>query len=61
MKFGESWYSTNYDGYTVYTDSNGNYIDADYNLGKLKIKTTTGGAVRLENAEKKKEGTKAFV
>ncbi len=61
MKFGKSWYSANYDGYTVYTDSNGNYIDVDYNLGELKIKTTTGGAVRLENTEKKKEGTKAFV
>lgn len=36
MKFGESWYSTNYYGYTVYTDSKENYIDADYNLGEIK-------------------------
>ncbi|CAI3624155.1 N-acetylmuramoyl-L-alanine amidase family protein [Clostridium neonatale] len=28
----------NYDGYTVYSDAKGNYIDADYLLGKISIK-----------------------
>ena len=48
-KFGETWYETSYtlkttSGATtstaVYTDAKGNYIDADYNVGKIKIKTT---------------------
>jgi len=55
-KFGETWYSTN--GYTIaagsanngttpsiYTDKNGAYIDADYNLGKIKVETTGASAV----------------
>ena len=28
----------------VYTDANGNYIDADYNLGSVKVTTTATGA-----------------
>jgi hypothetical protein len=56
-KFGEVWYSAKYAvdstkkgastaaSYDVYTDSKGNYIDADYNLGKIKIETTSVGAI----------------
>jgi len=29
---------------TVYVDYTGNYVDADYNLGSLKVSTTTGGS-----------------
>ncbi|WP_252250406.1 N-acetylmuramoyl-L-alanine amidase family protein [Clostridium sp. ZBS13] len=56
-KFGETWYETSYKaeattngGATelkVYTDAKGNYIDADYNLGKIKVevqKTSTAAA-----------------
>ncbi|NSB12492.1 N-acetylmuramoyl-L-alanine amidase family protein [Clostridium beijerinckii] len=30
--------------FNVYTDTKGNYIDADYNLGKVKVTTTSSGA-----------------
>jgi len=61
-KFGESWYGTNYDDYTVYTDSKGNYIDADYNLGKIKVITTSASnIITLTNTEDKKEGTTVYV
>ena len=30
--------------FSVYFDINGNYIDADYNLGKIKVTTTEAGA-----------------
>ncbi|HEX9027446.1 MAG TPA: N-acetylmuramoyl-L-alanine amidase family protein [Clostridium sp.] len=61
-KFSESWYSTNYDDYTVYTDSKGNYIDADYNLGKIKVITTSASnIITLTNTEDKKEGTTVHV
>ncbi|AVK51089.1 hypothetical protein AXY43_25420 [Clostridium sp. MF28] len=60
-KFGKSWYFTNYDGYNIYTDSEGNYIDADYNLGKIKIATTSSNIITLTNTIDKKEGTRAYV
>lgn len=44
--------------FTVYTDMKGNYIDADYNLGKIKVSTTNAGinvttsaAVSIENTK----------
>ncbi|MDR5588489.1 N-acetylmuramoyl-L-alanine amidase family protein, partial [Clostridium aquiflavi] len=43
--FGETWYEANYDGNNVYTDAKGNYIDADYNVGKVKVAVTTGTSV----------------
>ncbi|NOW82125.1 hypothetical protein B0H39_000006 [Clostridium beijerinckii] len=60
-KFGKSWYFTNYDGYNIYTDSEGNYIDADYNLGKIKVATTSSNIITLTNTIDKKEGTRAYV
>ncbi|WP_017212047.1 N-acetylmuramoyl-L-alanine amidase family protein [Clostridium beijerinckii] len=64
-KYGKVWYSTTYDqtpgktanaatSFNVFTDTDGNYIDADYNLGKLKVTTTATGAsadktVTIEN------------
>ena len=67
-KFAETWYETSYsladkeDAISrVYTDIKGNYIDADYNLGKIKVETT-GDSVTLNNtkdSEKlKSNGTK---
>ncbi len=47
-KFGDTWYEAQYtskDGkstYAVYTDAKGKYIDADYNVGKIKVETTSG-------------------
>ncbi|AJH01831.1 cell wall-binding protein [Clostridium beijerinckii] len=35
-------------GFIVYTDTKGNYIDADYNLGKIKVGTTKD-SVNVEN------------
>ncbi|MCS6111267.1 N-acetylmuramoyl-L-alanine amidase family protein [Clostridium botulinum] len=68
-KFGETWYETTYtaeeitNGTTtgaalnVYTDAKGNYIDADYNLGKIKVKVsngeTTSSSVTIENTDDK--------
>ncbi|GEP63886.1 hypothetical protein CBE01nite_16540 [Clostridium beijerinckii] len=58
-KYSKPWYYTQYastdagklDGanggnakFNVYTDTDGNYIDADYNLGKVKVKTTAVSA-----------------
>ena len=50
-KFAETWYSTDFYGYNVYTDAKGNYIDADYNLGKIKVTDTTGDSVTIKNTE----------
>ncbi|AOR24598.1 N-acetylmuramoyl-L-alanine amidase family protein [Clostridium taeniosporum] len=68
-KFGETWYKTTYksqeitNGTTtgvelnVYTDVKGNYIDADYNLGKVKVKVnngeTTSSSVTVDNTDDK--------
>ncbi|MGG7151186.1 N-acetylmuramoyl-L-alanine amidase family protein, partial [Clostridium neonatale] len=51
----EDWYEYKVDAkaggtYTVYTDVNGNYIDADYDLGKIKL--VTGDSVAtIENTK----------
>ncbi len=64
-KFGETWYETTYTAeettnggetsLNVYTDAKGNYIDADYNLGKIKVKVsngkTTSSSVTVENTD----------
>ncbi|WP_252236181.1 N-acetylmuramoyl-L-alanine amidase family protein [Clostridium sp. ZS1] len=71
-KFGETWYETTYtaeeitNGTTtssalnVYTDAKGNYIDADYNLGKIKVKVsngkTTSSAVTVDNTDDQFDG-----
>jgi hypothetical protein len=36
---------------TIYCDDKGNYVDADYNLGKVPIYTTTGSSVTIKNTE----------
>ncbi|GAA0077173.1 hypothetical protein UT300005_15510 [Clostridium sp. CTA-5] len=67
-RFGETWYETTYTSakntnggastaLNVYTDAKANYIDADYNLGKVKVRvsngTTTSSAVTIENTDDK--------
>ena len=44
--------------FTVYTDTKGNYIDADYNLGKIKVSTTNAGVAVTTSAAVTIENTK---
>ena len=47
-KFGDTWYSTqSYTGYNVYTDAKGGYIDADYNIGKIKVGVTSDAGTKV--------------
>lgn len=66
LKFSETWYKTlayEIDGEstTIYTDVKGNYIDADYNLGKIKVEVaenkdvTTIDSVTLTNTKDAKK------
>lgn len=61
-KFGEEWYETKYnakkiddtinggaDKFNVYTNKDGKYIDADYNLGKIRVKLSNGKISTVEN------------
>ncbi len=79
-KFGETWYKASYKAeantnggateLNVYTDAKGNYIDADYNLGKIKVeveKTSTAAAdveitdknVTIDNTDSNKKVAKS--
>jgi glucan-binding YG repeat protein len=65
-KFADVWYETQLDSesgdnhgaakYTVYTDAEGNYIDADYNAGKINVVSTTDGSINLKNTTDDDEG-----
>lgn len=50
---------------TIYTDLQGNYVDADYNLGKIQVYlTTTGSSVTIKNTDdtyKIKQDDKTYV
>ncbi|MDO5518222.1 MAG: N-acetylmuramoyl-L-alanine amidase family protein [Clostridium sp.] len=71
-KFNDTWYEAKYspentianeysdDFLTVYTDINGNYIDADYNLGKIKV-VTTNKTVSITNTEEDFEETRISI
>ncbi|EKQ50515.1 MULTISPECIES: cell wall-binding protein [unclassified Clostridium] len=61
-KFSEGWYSAEYEiksvdestnggatNFSVYTDKSGKYIDADYNLGKIKVKLSNSKTATIEN------------
>ncbi len=57
-KFGDTWYETLYADkkvtnvdYHVYTDVKGKYIDADYNIGKIKVETTSRASITLKNTD----------
>lgn len=72
LKFGEEWYVAQYDtklGYksngaattsTVYTNKDGNYIDADYNVGKVSFTTSKGNAA-LSNTDDNDAGAKLSI
>jgi hypothetical protein len=58
-KFADKWYELdlladsddNNDpaNFHIYVDAQGNYIDADYNVGKINVSTTTDGSIDLSN------------
>ncbi|OOM16513.1 N-acetylmuramoyl-L-alanine amidase family protein [Clostridium saccharobutylicum] len=60
QKYGETWYQVQYtaksttdagvDAYNVYTDAKGSYIDADYNVGKIKVEIGSK-SVTLKNTD----------
>ena len=72
-KFGDLWYGVTYTSLNntnnltagqlnVYTDSKGNYIDADYNLGSIKVTTNNGStekSVTVSNTNDKYDGAGA--
>ena len=65
-KFSENWYKTAYTtsaGATVsvYTDSRGNYIDGDYNAGKIKVQKEDNTTVSLTNTKDTENGTKVAI
>ena len=73
-KFGESYYATEYkvkavdatvnggaSKFTIYTNKDGKYIDADYNLGKIKVKLSNGKTATIENTSDKDEEVSAKV
>lgn len=64
-KFSDGWYGAQYkpkdasnllnggaEALNVYTDKKGKYIDADYNLGKIKVKLSNGKTATIENSDK---------
>ena len=71
-KFNDTWYETEYHSINptngndsnspliVYTDIEGNYIDADYNLGTIEV-VTTNKTVSINNTDKISKGTSIAV
>jgi hypothetical protein len=65
-KFAKKWYeldltadsddNNDADSFHVYVDAEGNYIDADYNIGKINVSTTTDGSIDLSNTSDDDEG-----
>ena len=72
-KFADDWYETAYEAsaskdvnggatsFAVYTDNEGNYIDADYNLGKVSVVTTSGSSVDVKNTSDDKNDARVAV
>ncbi|NME83761.1 N-acetylmuramoyl-L-alanine amidase family protein, partial [Clostridium sp. SM-530-WT-3G] len=70
--YGEVWYKTTQNVYdndnknvkdtTIYSDVNGNYIDADYNLGSIKVVTSSSASntavCTINNSEDSENGVK---
>lgn len=73
-KFSDIYYKTQYKTYksknsinggaaefTVYTNGDGKYIDADYNLGTIKVKLDGGSTVKIANTSKDDDDVRAYV
>ena len=58
-KFSPTWYMTKEyttdSAVTILTDSKGNYIDVDYNLGKIKVTTKSNNTEKNVNIENTKD------
>lgn len=73
-KFAEGFYEAQYkaesvdaevnggaDKFNVYTSKDGKYIDADYNIGKVKIKLSSGKTATIENTSDEDEDVRASI
>lgn len=73
-KFSQGWYESRYvvnekstsinngaEESTVYSDNNGNYIDADYSVGSIKVQLTNGKSAEIKNTHDKVENTRAAI
>lgn len=73
-KFSEGWYSAEYTPkeisdtlnggaktLSVYTDKKGKYIDADYNLGKIKVKLSNGKTADITNTSEADKNVRGSV
>jgi glucan-binding YG repeat protein len=65
-KFSDTWYKTAYTTsaaatVSVYTDAKGNYIDADYNVGKIKVEKEDAATASLTNTKDTENGTTVAV
>ena len=70
-KFLESWYYTylkenDSNKFMIFTDKEGNYIDADYNIGKVsiyskKLISKSNGRVSFENTKDEQENLKVHI
>lgn len=73
-KFSEDWYEVTYkakkvddtinggaDKFTVYTDKDGKYIDADHNLGKIRVKLSNDKIATIENTRDGDKDVRASV
>lgn len=72
-KFAEGWYMAEYEReadenvnggattFNVYTDKAGKYIDADHNIGKIKVKLSNSKTADVENTSDEDEGVRASI
>lgn len=73
-KFSEGWYGAEYipkeisdtlnggaKTVNVYTDKEGKYIDADYNLGKIKVKLSNGKTADITNTSEEEKNVRGSV
>ncbi|EHJ02110.1 cell wall binding repeat-containing protein [Clostridium sp. DL-VIII] len=71
-KFSDAWYETQYTAkdssinggagtINVYADASGKYIDADYNIGKIKVKLSDGKTSNIQNTNNEDSNVTAQV
>ena len=73
-KFNNDWYEASYkikevsesenggaEKITVYTNEDGKYIDADYNIGKIKVKLSNGKTANIKNTSEEDENVRGSV
>ena len=73
-KFSDKWYGVQYKPdeisnelnggasvLNVYTDKDGKYIDADYNLGKIKVKLSNGKTAEIKNTSEEDKNVRGSI